>query len=161
MFSRLESRYGLSGSCVLDLFAGTGALGIESLSRAAGSAVFVESNAKARSVLERNVNGLGLDGVSEVVARDFRAALADLEGAGRVFDGVFVDAPYGLGLDEEALLALGSGALLRPAAWVSVETARASSLPPCFEVLTLVREDSYGDTKLLLYEAGEQGESSR
>ena len=152
LFSRLQSRYGLVGIRVLDLFAGTGALGIEAMSRGAHGLVSVERSRQAARVLLENLRSLGLDGRTELVVSDFEAAVADLAGEGRVFEGVFVDPPYGRGLALRTLeIVVGTGLLAR-GAWVSVETADEEALPNSVGVLVRVREDVYGDTKLTLYE---------
>jgi 16S rRNA (guanine966-N2)-methyltransferase len=118
LFSALEARTGgLAGARVLDLFAGSGAVGLEALSRGAAAAVLVENDAKAVRVLRQNVASLGLPG-AEVSARAVAAHLA--EAAPEPFDVVFADPPYALPApDLAALLSgaaergwIGSGALV-------------------------------------------------
>ncbi len=159
LFARIESRYGLEGAGVLDLFAGTGALAIEALSRGAASAVCVEAGRRSVAVLRRNVASLDLAESIEVRAVDFRVALRDLGGVGREFDGVFIDPPYGQGLEREALEALAGSALLARPAWVVVETARDEETPSDVGSLCRVREDVYGDTKVALYERADEREN--
>lgn len=155
LFSRLQSRYAMAGISVLDLFAGTGALGIEAISRGAGRVVSVERSRQAARVLLENLRSLGLEGRAELVVRDFEAALAELERSGRVFEGVFVDPPYGQGFALRTLERMAASALLARGAWVSVETAEEEALPTVVGRLVCVREDVYGDTKLTLYELTE------
>lgn len=152
LFSRLQSRYRLSGISVLDLFAGTGALGIEALSRGATRLVSVESNRRAARVLIANLQALSVEGRAEVMVRDVTAAIAHLGRHERVFEGVFLDPPYGLGFAAQALEALAGHAVVAAGGWVSVETAAEEDLPKTVGTLRLVREDVYGDTKLALYE---------
>jgi 16S rRNA (guanine(966)-N(2))-methyltransferase RsmD len=153
LFSRLQSRYGLTGANVLDLFAGTGALGIEAMSRGAHALVSVERSRRAARVLLENLSSFGLAGRTELIVRDVEAALAELAEAGRVFEGVFVDPPYGRGLALRTLEIVD--ALLARGAWVSVETADDEELPTTVGRLIRVREDLYGDTKITLYEVTE------
>ena len=155
LFSRLQSRYGLEGANVLDLFAGTGALGIEAMSRGAHALVSVERSRNAARVLLENLRSLGLAGRAELLVRDFEAALDDLAAAGRVFEGVFVDPPYGYGLAVRALEIVERAGLLARGAWVAVETADEEELPTTVGRVVRVREDVYGDTKLTLYEVTE------
>ena len=120
---------------VLDLFAGTGALGIEAISRGAAFALFVDNGAEARALLRNNVEALGLGGVTKVFRRD----AADLGPAHPVepFSLVFLDPPYLQGLAEKALISLRDGGWLRPGALLVVEEAKAAgfSVPLSFEEL--------------------------
>src|SRR5215467_9901052 len=111
---------------VLDLFAGTGALGIEAVSRGAAFALFVDNGAEARALLRNNVEALGLGGVTKVYRRD----ATDLGPAHPVepFALVFLDPPYGKGLAEKALASLRDGAWLVPGAMVVVEEALVAKL---------------------------------
>jgi 16S rRNA (guanine966-N2)-methyltransferase len=152
LFSRLQSRYGLAGIRVLDLFAGTGALGIEAMSRGAGALVSVERSRRAARVLIENLRSLGLEGRSELLVQDVEDALAELASAGRLFEGIFLDPPYGRGLALRSLEMVSRAVVLAPGGWVSVETADEESLPAGIGRLVQVREDVYGDTKLTLYE---------
>src|SRR3569832_54438 len=99
---------------VLDLFAGTGALGIEAVSRGATFALFVDNGAEARALLRNNVEALGLGGVTKVYRRD----ATNLGPAHPVepFSLVFLDPPYGKGLAEKALASLRDGGWLAPGA---------------------------------------------
>src|SRR5438309_7628535 len=120
---------------VLDLFAGTGALGIEAVSRGAKFTLFVDNGAEARALLRSNVEALGLGGVTKVFRRD----AADLGPAHPVepFSLVFLDPPYGEKLAEKALGSLRDGNWLTPHAILVVEEARAAGFvaPDGFEEL--------------------------
>ena len=151
LFSRLASRYRLDGASVLDLFAGTGALGIEALSRGAAELVSVESDRRAADVIEANLQRCDLK--ARVLRGEVAVILSRLAREGRVCDGVFVDPPYA-GRDAlDTLEALGVLGVLKPGGWVSVETDRETGLPDATGSLLLARRDDYGDTTLWLYES--------
>jgi len=152
LFSRLESRYGLSDARVLDVFAGTGALAIEAVSRGAAGALCIESGKSALAALRRNVSALALERSVRVLAGDFRSALRAQAQAGATFDGVFVDAPYAKDLTRETLELLDAGALVAERGWVAAETSTREKPLPRVGRLVLQRQDAYGDTMLLLYE---------
>jgi 16S rRNA (guanine966-N2)-methyltransferase len=109
---------------VLDLFAGTGALGIEAISRGAKFTLFVDNGAEARAVMRDNVEALGLGGVTKVYRRD----ATNLGPAHPIepFSLVFLDPPYGKGLADKALISLRDGGWLTPGALVVVEEAKAA-----------------------------------
>jgi 16S rRNA (guanine966-N2)-methyltransferase len=120
---------------VLDLFAGTGALGIEAVSRGAAFALFVDSGAEARALLRNNVESLGLGGVTKVYRRD----AGDLGPAHPIepFSLVFLDPPYGRKLADKALASLRDGEWLTQGALLVVEEAKAAGFvaPEGFEEL--------------------------
>ncbi|MFG1180244.1 16S rRNA (guanine(966)-N(2))-methyltransferase RsmD [Xanthobacter versatilis] len=121
LFNMLAHAYGdpCDGARVLDLFAGTGALGIEALSRGARFTLFVEEAAEARGLIRDNVEALGLTGVTKVFRRD-ATRLGDM-GPGEPHGLVFCDPPYGKGLAEQALTSAVAGGWLAPDALVVVE----------------------------------------
>lgn len=135
----------LAGSRVLDLFSGTGALGLEALSRGASFCQFVDNGVEARGLLRRNVEAFGLQGVTRIFRRD--AALLGPMGTGQPFGLVFADPPYGQGLGEKALAAAGAGGWLEPDALAVLEEAASApfALPPGF---VLDDERRGGDTVL-------------
>src|SRR6516225_2957224 len=131
---------------VLDLFAGTGALGIEAISRGAGFALFVDNGAEARALLRNNVEALGLGGVTKVFRRD----ATNLGPAHPVepFSLVFLDPPYGKGLAEKALASLRDGGWLTKEALVVVEEAKAAAFSAQEGFAELERR-SYDDTEFV------------
>jgi 16S rRNA (guanine966-N2)-methyltransferase len=135
----------LEGAKVLDLFAGTGALGFEALSRGAAFCLFVEEEAEARAVIRRNVEAFGLTGVTKIFRRD----ATDLGPVGRNggFTLAFLDPPYGLGLAERALASAAAGGWLAPGAVVVIEERKsaAMALSPDFAALD---QRSWGDTQV-------------
>src|SRR4029079_18084292 len=114
-----------SGARVLDLFAGSGAFGLEAMSRGAAFALFVDEGAEARALVRENVATLGLGGSTKIFRRD----ATKLGGAHPVepFSLVFVDPPYGRGLAERALVSARQGGWLLPEALIVVEEAVASA----------------------------------
>ncbi len=148
LFNILIHAYGdpIEGARVLDLFAGTGALGIEALSRGAAFALFVDDGVEARALLRGNVEALGLGGTTKVFRRD----ATQLGPAHPVepFSLVFADPPYGKGLAEKALASARDGGWLMPGALAVVEEAVAASFntPEGFEEL---ERRAYGDTEFV------------
>ncbi len=138
------------GLRVLDLFAGTGALGLEALSRGARFCLFIEELAEARAAIRRNVEALALTGITKIWRRD-ATKLGDA-GTLAPFDLVFLDPPYGRGLGEQALAGLVAGGWLAPDAVVVLEERadQDTLLPPS---ISLLDERSYGDTKIMIARA--------
>jgi 16S rRNA (guanine966-N2)-methyltransferase len=136
---------------VLDLFAGTGALGIEALSRGAERAVFVEDQASALPGLRRNLETLGLLERSQVLPLPVAVALKKLASQGERFGLVFLDPPYGGGVAQATLTALAAASLLLPQAWVVAEHSRRESLPEAVGVLEQQTLRRYGDTRVAIY----------
>jgi 16S rRNA (guanine966-N2)-methyltransferase len=136
---------GIEGARVLDLFAGTGALGLEALSRGAAYCLFVEDNADARGIVRENVEALGLTGASKLWRRD--ATKLGIAAPMQPFQLLFADPPYGKGLGEQALkAAAGGGWLATGAICVLEERADVEPvLPPAYEGLD---KRVYGDTTL-------------
>ena len=140
---------GVAGERVLDLFAGTGALGIEALSRGAGSAVFVERDAGALAVLRENLQALGLAAEEAEVRRcDALAALRSARERKETYDLVFIDPPYGQAHDWGAELSAVLPSLLAPGARVVVESDRRAPLQLEVEV---ERQRRYGDTSITIH----------
>ncbi len=140
----------ISGARVLDLFAGTGALGLEALSRGADYALFVEEAAEARALIRTNVEALALTGATKIYRRD-AAKLGD-RGPMQPFDLVFCDPPYGQGLAEKSLLAAREGKWLAPSALVVVEEAAKAGFktPEGFDEL---ERRAYDDTEIVILRA--------
>jgi 16S rRNA (guanine966-N2)-methyltransferase len=143
LFNILTHGYGdpITNARVLDLFAGTGALGIEALSRGAAFALFVDDGAEARSLLRENAVTLGLGGTTRIFRRD----ATKLGNAHPIepFSLVFLDPPYGRGLAEQALIAACAGGWLGPDALIVVEEAAAPGFktPAMFAEIERRRHD--------------------
>jgi len=136
---------------VLDLFAGTGALGIESLSRGAAAAVLVEDHPEALKGLRRNLANLGLEGRGRAMPLPAAAALRKLADQQERFDLVFLDPPYGGGLAQATLEALAGSGLLRPHALIVAEHSRREALPERFGLWQQQTLRRYGDTQVAVY----------
>lgn len=148
LFSALDSQMELEGARVLDLFAGSGAIGLEALSRGAAHALFVEHDARAAKAIRANVSALSASGAKIVTAKVINVLTAGNQG--EPYDLAFADPPYPLTEPElEAVLkALAAGDWLAPGAWVVVERSSRSPEPPWVETVTGERGRRYGETTL-------------
>ena len=148
LFNILGHAYGdpINGARVLDLFAGTGALGLEAVSRGAAFALFVDDGAEARALLRSNIDALGVGGVTKVYRRD-ATRLGPL-GPLAPFTLVFLDPPYGRGLAERALASAREGGWLSANAVAVVEEATEATFMPPAGFDEIERRD-YGDTQLV------------
>jgi 16S rRNA (guanine966-N2)-methyltransferase len=139
----------VTGSVWYDCFAGSGAVGLEALSRAADFAVFVESATAAVRVLQQNVAALGVEQRCLEIQKPVAAALVQ---AGRPAGFVFLDPPYAAALEYRRVLSLlGEGALLKPHGMVIAEHARRSPLEPAYGRLARYRVLEQGDSALSFY----------
>jgi 16S rRNA (guanine966-N2)-methyltransferase len=143
---------------VLDLFAGTGALTLEALSRGAREAVLVEDQEAALGVLRRNLVALGLEDRVRVMPMPVQGALRKLAARGEQFTLVFLDPPYGRGLAQETLATLQGSGLLFPEAKVVAEHSHRETLPEQVGRLKLSQGRRYGDTQVTFYEVGENSQ---
>jgi 16S rRNA (guanine966-N2)-methyltransferase len=148
IFNVLAHGYGdpVEGARVIDLFAGTGAMGIEALSRGAAFCLFVDDGAQARGLIRENVEALGLGGATRLFRRD--ATRMGAAGQNPPASLVFCDPPYGRDLAPRALKSCADGGWLSPGALVVVEEAQGScvTLPFAFEE---VERRDYGETTVL------------
>jgi 16S rRNA (guanine966-N2)-methyltransferase len=150
LFSMLAHRGALSGARVLDAFAGSGALGLEALSRGAASALFVEHSDSVARVLAANIAALGVGAAARIMPRDIASALRSLSKGGERFDLCFVDPPYASGLLATTLTALAGSGLLAERALLVAESDRRHA-PGAVAGLALAIERRYGDTLISLY----------
>lgn len=155
IFSMLESRVDLRGARVLDLFAGSGALGIEALSRGAAECVFVEAARDATRALRDNLASCGLSERSRVLQTAATTALRRLANDGVRFDGVVLDPPYGQGLVAKTLAALVAARIVAPAGWVLVEH-HLDEPPPEAPWPYLTKPHRYGKTAVTLLRVPEE-----
>ena len=145
LFSRLDHDDALNGSRVLDVFAGSGALGLEALSRGAQHATFVESASTAARVLQGNVRDLGVGARSRVVRE---RALPYLTRATETWDLALLDPPYDIDRDELAAVLAALAPRLAPGAPVMLEWATRAGDAPWPPQLEPTRDKKYGETRL-------------
>lgn len=132
------------GARVLDLFAGTGALGLEALSRGAARVAFVDDGTAARALLRQNIEKMRAMGVTDVWRRD-ATRMGPCRGAG--YDLIFLDPPYGMGLGEQALASCLEHGWIAPGAMIVWEENTAPTVPAPLEEID---QRSYGDTLVTL-----------
>ncbi len=131
---------------VLDLFAGTGNLGIEALSRGAKRAFFVESGRQALGLIQRNLTQCGMEGQSEIVPKDATRAIGILKQKGGVFDLILMDPPYGKGMVRKTLAKLNSQRIYHGGSILVVQHDRREPIPETVEGWKLFRQRRIGDT---------------
>jgi 16S rRNA (guanine966-N2)-methyltransferase len=145
LFSHLGER--VVGARVLDLFAGSGALGLEALSRGAKNACFVEHAEQALLVLRRNISSLEMSDRAMVMATHALTALRRLDKMKESFDLVFLDPPYESSLLQESIDAINLSSVLAPSALVIAEHPR-NRIPVIPKSLQIITSKRYGDTAL-------------
>jgi len=147
----------------LDLFCGTGSVGLEALSRGAVECAFVDSATQACAITRRNLDALGFLDRGKVIQADFAEGIDHLQRRGRTFDLVFVGPPYGKGLAEAALRLLGDGRLVAEDAIIVAEVYKKEETASVYGRLTRIEQRVYGDNMLVFYRAskGTNGESNR
>ena len=145
-----ETGFRLEGARVIDVFAGTGALGLEALSRGAANALFIDDSAESRALIRRNVEAMNLTGVAKIWRRDATEMGPLGTGAGGPFELAFLDAPYRKSLTERALMSLVAGGWLAPVALAVAETAADEKVeaPGGFKLLD---SRSYGETAVHIF----------
>jgi 16S rRNA (guanine966-N2)-methyltransferase len=138
---------------ILDIFAGTGALGIEALSRGATSACFVEREHRALQALHRNLRELGVASKARVVGAEAHTALRQLTGEGQRFGWVFIDPPYAANIVTSVLEILAGGNLLASGGMIIVEHDKRHVPPESVGTVHLTDRRYYGDTGVSFYRA--------
>jgi 16S rRNA (guanine966-N2)-methyltransferase len=145
----------LAGTVWLDLFAGTGAVGIEAISRSAAMVYFVESSTAAARLVRENLQSLGVNDGFEVLQQDVARALSHLEAGGIVADFVFLDPPYDLAANyQQTLDALAQSRLLKPQTRVIAEHHKKFDPGETFGSLRRYRKLQQGDAALSFYHVG-------
>jgi 16S rRNA (guanine(966)-N(2))-methyltransferase RsmD len=152
IFSRLAVRMDLGGVRVLDIFAGSGSLGIESLSRGAAQVTFVDSSSDAAAAIRANLAQLELSDNARIVVADVRRALSELGRAHESFDLVFVDAPFKDDMSAEVLALLGDLELVAAGGWIVIEQSkRAPAAPPAPTAHERALVATIGDHRIAFY----------
>ncbi|HBV99504.1 MAG: methyltransferase [Peptococcaceae bacterium BICA1-7] len=139
------------GCSILDLFAGTGNIGIEALSRGADRAVFVEKDSRAADAIIKNLKATGFENISKVIMKNVYRALAELRDKGDSFDIVFLDPPYGMGFEVPVMMSLAELQVVSGGGLIIAESSKREVLPPDVERFKLFRQERYGDTMLSFY----------
>lgn len=130
IFSRLLVRLDFEGLAVLDIFAGSGSLGIEALSRGAAHATFIDSSRSATSIIRENLATLGFARRARIIGEDLRRALPELAREGRSFGLVFVDAPFASDISNEVMRMLAELSLVADDGWVVIRQFKRAPEPP-------------------------------
>lgn len=141
----------ISDAEILDLFAGTGSLGIEALSRGAASVVFVEKDAAAFSVINQNLETVGLKDKSEIIKGDAFSIINDLAQKDRKFDIILLDPPYHKNLIIEALKYIEKSDIIKKDSVIAAERDAGDPVPDSEGRLFLAKDVKYGDTALSFY----------
>ena len=144
IFNALQGK--LEGKVVLDLFAGTGNLGIEALSRGAKKTIFVEKGRQALRLIQRNLNLFGLKERSEIFPKDVNQAIGILKQKGESFDLILMDPPYEKGLIHKTLTTLNSHQIFHKDSILVVEHNRREPLPRTLGGWNLIRQRRIGET---------------
>ena len=160
MFNMIQ--YEVPGSSVLDLFAGSGSMGLEAMSREAGYTVFVEQAKPVVRIIEENIRGTGLKDLPHaVLAQNVLAAIPALKQKGETFDIIYVDPPFTVDeLFEETMEALQDGALVAEAGEVVIRTRTGRPLAERFGVLEKVRLKTYGESQVHFYQCTNQANNA-
>jgi 16S rRNA (guanine966-N2)-methyltransferase len=152
----------IEGSRFLDLCAGSGAVGIEALSRGASSVTFIDRSHRACAVIEDNLATLGITSNATVINREAVSALKRLAGDGAKFDIIFIDPPYASEIYSQVMRQLADGGLLSPQAIVIAEHRAKTPPESDYEGLRIYREVKQGESALAFYAGvGDQGSGVR
>lgn len=135
------------GARVLDLFAGSGALGLEALSRGAATVLFVETHSEARAAIRQNIENLQATGHTRLYRRDATSLGDILPNRGGAFDLVFLDPPYGRSLGEKALASALAGGWLTSNTYIVFECGKNEN--PDLGDFQIIDERVYGETKVI------------
>jgi len=139
------------GARVLDMFAGTGILGFESLSRGAKSVVFVDKSYKNIKLIRENAQNLGFAETTEVLSRDFEEALEYMEKMEKTFSIVFIDPPYNTDFAVRVLNHPSFPSLIKSDSLVIVRVHHKTKLPAHAGSLSVIDERKYGEAKVYFY----------
>ncbi|MGI6205669.1 MAG: 16S rRNA (guanine(966)-N(2))-methyltransferase RsmD [Anaerovoracaceae bacterium] len=153
IFSMIQMYVG--DSVVIDLFAGTGSLGLEALSRGAKRAYFVDNDRRSISFVKENVKACGMEDSSVLLCSDYASGLANIHDKADI---VFLDPPYKAGLMLDCLRRLAESDLLPEGGIVIAEHGRDEMLPEKIKNLELIKDRKYGKVRVSIYEKQEENE---
>jgi len=139
------------GSRTLDLFAGSGAYGLEALSRGAAEAVFVDNSGPCVSVMEGNIRLLGVGDRSHIIRRDVEPALEDMGGDKEKFDLIFADPPYKMGLAKKTLIMINHYDILSTPGLLIMEHHVSESVPDAEGDVSVCKQKTYGDISISVF----------
>lgn len=151
IFNILANRIDIAGGRWLDLFAGTGALGLDALSRGAIHVTFIDDSRESCRFVRDNLERSGFADRAEVRKLSLPGGLRHLDPGNERFSGAFVDPPYRCALSQRTLEALGEGGLLSPGGWVVVEHGADEQFAERYGMLRLENSRRYGSTGVSLY----------
>lgn len=148
LFEILKNR--INGSVFLDLYCGSGAMGIEALSRGAGRVSFVDSSPRNITIVRKNLTSLGLSDVScfNIYKKDALKVLLDFKESGLKFDIIFLDPPYHNDMAKNSLIAISNYDILARNTIIVAEIYKKEGLPESVGSLKKIRSSRYGDTML-------------
>lgn len=152
IFNLLTARFGIEERRILDLFAGSGSLGLDALSRGARSVTFIDECREACRTVQENLERSGFRDRAEIRRMSLPRGIRRLAGRVEPFDGILLDPPYRRGLAHAALAEVGSGKLLTVGGWVIVEHAREDELGDRYGTLRRCDSRRYGSTVVSVYE---------
>ena len=141
----------LSGSYVLDLFSGTGNLGIEALSRGAEKAIFVDNNRNSIRVIRENTETTGFKEKSKILQLEALKAISELAKSGEKYDIIFMDPPYLKGYIVPCIQAIEEGGLLKDEGIIVIEHDSKDIIPDQFIKLKRIKNRKYGNTTISIY----------
>ena len=144
----------IEGANVLDLFAGSGSLGLEALSRGAKEVVFVENGAWAIKTIRDNLKNLALTKKASVITQEASQALKRLERDGKSFEIIFLDPPYNEGVVKKILIRLEGSVIVTPLTQIILHHSRQEKLPETLEKLEVLREKRFGQACLSFLSGG-------
>jgi 16S rRNA (guanine966-N2)-methyltransferase len=138
------------GARVLDIFAGSGAYGLEALSRGASGAFFIEKDAEAVRIISENIAVLGVGDRAKVIAEEASVALETVKNE-EGFDLVFSDPPYGQGMSKNILIMINQYDIVIPSGFVIIEHHMSESLPGTEGSLSICKQKTYGDIRISVF----------
>lgn len=142
-----------AGAKVLDLYSGSGAFGIEALSRGADRVTFVDTDSRCIRTIKENLKSLNILHKMNVIKSDAIRAMGRLASSEESFDLVFLDPPYYKGLTEKTLITINKYDIIRPSGIIVAEHSKKDEVPESVGRFRLVRQSTYGDTVISFYKS--------